>query len=139
MAVRTTLGAGRGQIARQFLVESLMLGLAGGSAGLGLAFGGMRLLTWMGPDSLPRLREISMDPTVLTFTLGISLLSGALFGLFPVLRDSGLDLVASLKEGASWRKPRVLRGKSICVDGRRCRAAALAERSSSVAISGAEV
>ena len=99
VAVRTALGAGRGQIARQFLLESLVLGLLGGLAGLGLAFGGVRLLTWMGPETLPRLNEISLDRTVLAFTLGISLLSGLLFGLFPVFRLGGLDLVSSLKEG----------------------------------------
>ena len=93
------MGAARGQIARQFLLESLVLGLMGGLAGLGLAYGGVRLLTWMGPESLPRLNEISLDSAVLTFTLGISLLSGLLFGLFPVFRLGGLDLVASLKEG----------------------------------------
>ena len=99
VAVRTALGAGRGQIVRQFLVESLVLGLSGGVAGLGLAFGGVRLLIWMGPENLPRLTDISLDPTVLAFTLGISLLSGVLFGLFPVFRLGGLDLVSSLKEG----------------------------------------
>ena len=80
VAVRAALGAARGQIARQFVLESLVLGLLGGLAGLGLAFGGVRLLTWMGPAFLPRLNEISLDPTVLMFTLGISLLSGLLFG-----------------------------------------------------------
>ena len=99
VAVRTAMGAGRGQIARQFLLESLVLGLLGGLAGLGLALGGVRLLTWMGPASLPRLHEISMDPTVLAFTFGVSVLSGLLFGLLPILRVGGLDLVASLKEG----------------------------------------
>ncbi len=99
VAVRTAMGAGRGQIARQFVLESLVLGLCGGLAGLGLALGGVRLLTWMAPASLPRLHEISMDPTVLAFTFGVSVLSGLLFGLLPILRVGGLDLVASLKEG----------------------------------------
>ena len=99
VAVRTALGAARGQIARQFLLESLVLGLMGGLAGLGLAFGGVRLLTWMRPESLPRLNEIALDPAVLAFTLGISLLSGLLFGMLPVFRVGGLDLVSPLKEG----------------------------------------
>ncbi len=99
VAVRTALGAARGQIARQFLLESLVLGLLGGLAGLGFASGGVRLLTWMGPESLPRLNEIALDPAVLAFTLGISLLSGLLFGMLPVFRVGGLDLVSSLKEG----------------------------------------
>lgn len=99
VAVRTVMGAGRGQIARQLLLESLALGLLGGLAGLGLALGGVRLLTWMGPASLPRLNEISLDPTVLAFTVAVSLFSGLLFGLLAVFRLRGLDLVASLKEG----------------------------------------
>ena len=99
VAVRTAMGAGPGQIARQLLLESLVLGVLGGLAGLGLALGGVRLLIWMGPASLPRLNEISLDPTVLAFTVGVSLLSGLFFGLFAVFRISGLDLVASLKGG----------------------------------------
>ena len=99
VAVRTALGAGHGQIVRQFLLESLLLGLLGGLGGLGLAFGGVRLLTWMGPETLPRLHEIAVDPPVLAFALGVSLLSGLLFGLFPVVRMGALDLVSSLKAG----------------------------------------
>ena len=99
IAVRTALGGGRGHIVRQLLLESLVLGLLGGLAGLGLAFGGVRLLTWMGPETLPRLNEISLDRTVLAFTLGVSVLSGLLFGLLPAFRTGGLDLVSSLKEG----------------------------------------
>ncbi len=98
VAVRTAMGAARGQIARQFLFESLVLGLVGGLAGLALAFGGVRLLVEMGPESLPRLNDISVEPVVLVFTLGVSLLSGLLFGVFPVFRMGGLDLAASLKE-----------------------------------------
>ncbi len=60
---RTALGAARGQIARQFLLESVTLGIFGGLAGLGLAFGGVRLLTWLGPENLPRLNEITLDPS----------------------------------------------------------------------------
>ncbi len=50
------------------LLESLVLGLLGGLVGLGLAFGGVRLLIWMGPETLPRLNEIALDPAVLAFT-----------------------------------------------------------------------
>ena len=99
VAVRTALGATRGHIARQLLLESLVLGLLGGVTGLGLAVGGLRLLTWMRPATVPRLHEIAVDPTVLAFTLGMALLCGLLFGLFPAFRVDRLDLVASLKEG----------------------------------------
>lgn len=99
VAVRTAMGAGRGQVARQFLAESVTLGLLGGAAGTALAFGAVRLLVSMGPASLPRLNEISLDPVVLLFTLGISLLAGLMFGLIPVFRYGRTNLVASLKEG----------------------------------------
>ena len=99
MAVRTAMGAAGSRIARQFLLESLVLGLIGGVAGLALAFAGVRAIVAMGPESLPRLNEISLEPVVLLFTLGISLLSGLLFGLFPVVWFRGSNLVASLKEG----------------------------------------
>jgi predicted permease len=105
VAVRTVMGAGRGQIARQFLIESVALGLLGGLVGLGLALAGVRLLIWMGPVSVPRLDEIAVNPTVLTVTLGVSLLCGLLFGLFPVFRLMGMDLVASLKEGGRGGSP----------------------------------
>ena len=106
VAIRTALGAARGQIACQFLLESVALGLMGGLAGLGLALGGVRLLTWMGPDTLPRLHEISLEPTVLAFTLGISVLSGLSFGLYPVVRVGGWDLVSSLKAGGRGGRAR---------------------------------
>ncbi|HSM61303.1 MAG TPA: FtsX-like permease family protein, partial [Longimicrobiales bacterium] len=99
MAVRTAMGAGRGRITGQLLLESLVLGLAGGALGLVLAFGGLKLLVALGPDSLPRLREIALDPIVLTFTFLVSILAGALFGLFPAVRAGAGDLVGALKEG----------------------------------------
>ena len=114
VAVRTAIGAGRARIARQFLLESLVLGLMGGLAGLGLAFVGVGLLTSLGPESLPRLNEITLDPTVLVFTLGISVFSGLLFGLLPAFRMGVLDLLGSLREGGrgppwsggSWKASR---------------------------------
>ena len=105
VAVHTVMGAGHGRIARQFLIESVALGFLGGLAGLGLAVAGVRLLLWMGPVSVPRLEEIAVDPTVLAVTLGVSLLSGLLFGLFPVFRLVGMDLAASLKEGGRGGSP----------------------------------
>jgi predicted permease len=99
VAVRTAMGAGRGRIARQFLVESTTLGMLGGIAGLGLAHVGLNVLMASGPGNLPRMDEVSLDPTVLLFTLGISVLSGLFFGLFPVLRYGRMNLVSALKEG----------------------------------------
>ena len=86
LAVRSALGAGRWRIARELLVESLTLGLLGGAVGVGVAYAGLRLLTAIGPENLPRLSEISLDGRSLAFTLILSVLSGLLFGSIPVLR-----------------------------------------------------
>jgi len=86
LAVRSALGAGRWRIARELLLESVTLGLLGGAAGVGVAYAGLRLLTAIGPENLPRLSEISLDGWSLVFTLILSVLSGLLFGSIPVLR-----------------------------------------------------
>lgn len=91
LAIRAALGAGWGRIARELLVECMTLGVLGGALGLGFAYVGLRLLMAMGPANLPRLNEISIDPMVLIFAAGVSLLSGLLFGLLPVLKYAGLD------------------------------------------------
>jgi predicted permease len=86
LAVRSALGAGRWRIARELLLESVTLGLLGGAVGVGVAYAGLRLLTAIGPENLPRLSEISLDGWSLIFTLILSVLSGLLFGSIPVLR-----------------------------------------------------
>ena len=86
LAVRAALGAGRGRIAWELLLESLCLGLLGGVLGVGIAYEGLRLLAAIGPANLPRLGEISLDVRSLGFTLGLSVLSGLLFGSIPALR-----------------------------------------------------
>ncbi|MEX2303348.1 MAG: ABC transporter permease [Bryobacterales bacterium] len=86
LAVRAALGASRGRIARELLAESLMLGLAGGVLGLLFARAGIGLLRALAPATLPRVAEIGIDPVVLLFALGISVLTGLLFGVIPVLR-----------------------------------------------------
>ena len=86
LAVRSALGAGRWRIARELLLESVTLGLLGGAVGVGVAYAGLRLLTAIGPENLPRLSEISLDGRSLAFTLILSVLSGLLFGSIPVLR-----------------------------------------------------
>jgi len=99
LAIRAALGADWGRLARGLLLESMTLGMVGGAAGLLLAHAGIRLLVAMGPARIPRLQEISMDPGVLLFTLGISLAAGLLFGLIPVFRYARPHLVSALKEG----------------------------------------
>ena len=97
LAIRAALGAGWRRIARALLVESMTLGLLGGAVGLGLAYGALRILVAKGPDTLPRLRDIGIDPVVLAFTLGVSLLSGVLFGVMPVVKYAGPRLATALR------------------------------------------
>jgi len=89
LAVRAALGAGWMRIVRGLLVESAMLGLMGGLAGVGLAYAGVRFLVAMGPSNLPRLHEISLDARTLAFTFALSVLSSLLFGLVPALKYAG--------------------------------------------------
>jgi predicted permease len=98
LAIRAALGAGRWQVARELLFESIGLGIAGGIAGLGLAAAALRLLQAAGPANLPRLHEISIDPAVLLFDFAISLGAGLLFGSIPVLRYAGPRLAFALRE-----------------------------------------
>ena len=97
LSIRAALGAGWGRIAHQLLVESVILGVLGGAFGLALAYGGLRLLAAMAPANLPRQAEISIDPVVLAFTLAVSLLSGLLFGLMPVLKYVGPMMSTALR------------------------------------------
>lgn len=104
-ATRAALGAGRGQIIRQLLTESLTLSLSGGLLGLILGFAGVRLLLGISPGDIPRIGEdgsaVTLDIRVLLFTLGISLLTGLLFGLVPAISASRSDLAATLNENSS--------------------------------------
>src|SRR5438128_8784790 len=81
MAIRAALGAGRWRIARQLLTESVLLAIVGGRLGLVIANWGIKLILYMSPTAIPRSREITLDWKVLAFTLGVSLLTGLLFGL----------------------------------------------------------
>jgi predicted permease len=87
-AVRAALGAGRGRIAKELLVESTVLGALGGAAGLVLAHLGLRLLVAFGPTNLPRLQEISIDPSVLAFVVVASLVSSLLLGSIPAFKHA---------------------------------------------------
>jgi predicted permease len=97
LAVRAALGAGRERIAREMLLESVLLGFIGGALGVGLAYAGLRLLAAIGPANLPRLSEISLDVRALGFTAALSLLSGLLFGLIPVLKYAGPQISVGLR------------------------------------------
>jgi predicted permease len=99
VSVRAALGASSGDLARHFLLESVALAVMGGIVGLAMAWGGTRCLVAFGPDNLPRMDEIGLDGGVLLFTLGMSLLAGLLFGLFPVVKYRRPDMASGLKEG----------------------------------------
>jgi predicted permease len=99
LAIRAALGAGWGRIARELLFESLLLGVAGGALGLGLAYGALRLLAASGLAHLPRIGNISIDGWVLAFAVGISLAAGLIFGLFPALKYARPHLAQALRGG----------------------------------------
>lgn len=99
MAIRTALGARRGQILRQLLTESLMLSLAGAALGLLLARAAINSLVALAGSHLPPLAEIRMDPRVLAFTVCAAILTGLLFGLAPALQAARGDVNSTLREG----------------------------------------
>jgi putative ABC transport system permease protein len=99
IAVRTALGAGRPRLIRQFLTESLLLGILGGGAGLLLAIGCIRLLVSISPAAIPRVETIGIDSQVLIFIAGISILTGLGFGLMPAFQCTAAGLSESLKDG----------------------------------------
>jgi putative ABC transport system permease protein len=97
--IRGALGAGRWRLMRQLLTESLLLSLAGGAAAVVLAFWATSLLVSFKPENLPRVTEIGVDGRVLGFTLGISVLTGLIFGLVPAWTASRGHAGDALKEG----------------------------------------
>ncbi len=100
IAIRTALGASRFQIVRQLLLETSLLALLGGAAGLLLAWWGVDLLRAAGPADLPRLEEIRVNGLVVAFTFGIACLTSLIFGLIPALQASRPQVEQSLKEAA---------------------------------------
>jgi predicted permease len=117
LSIRAALGAGRGRIARELLVESVMLGLMGGVVSIAVAYAGLRLLTAMGPTDLPRLSEVKFDAGSLGFTFGLAVVSGLLFGSIPALRYARMKasaLMAGANRTASTGRARQ-RSRSVLV------------------------
>jgi ABC-type antimicrobial peptide transport system permease subunit len=106
IAIRAAVGAGRGRLVRQLLTECILLALMGGAVGMILAILGIDALVGFGAKIIPRSSEIGVDARVLGFTVLLSMLTGALFGLAPALQVSRLKLNDALKEGdrsGQWR------------------------------------
>ena len=101
IAIRAAVGASRGRIVRQLIVESMVLALIAGAAGLLLAKWGSDALVALAPGNVPRLADSGIDGWVLVFTLGISVAASLLFGLAPALQISRVDLNEALKQGAN--------------------------------------
>jgi putative ABC transport system permease protein len=99
IAIRTALGASRGQIVRQLLVESLLLASLGGLGAWLLAVWSVQAIVSSGLREIPRLNEVGVDYRVFAFTLSVSVLTGLVFGLIPALAAAKLDLNMTLKEG----------------------------------------
>ena len=123
MAIRGAMGAKRGRVLRQLLTESVLLAGFGGVLGFALGSWGVRGLLVMVPGNIPRLSNAEgqavippLDWRVAAFTLGIALLTGIIFGLFPALQTSNPDLVSNLKEGGrSGSGVRHARARSVLV------------------------
>ena len=113
IAIRTALGAGRWRLIRQLLTESVVLATVSGALGLLLTYLGLKALIAMAPDNVPRLNEMSIDARVLGFTIGVSMITGIIFGLVPAFQSSKPDLNETLKEGG--------RGSTGGAHGRRVR------------------
>jgi predicted permease len=117
LSIRAALGAGWGRIMRELLTESAVLSFIGGILGVGFAYGSLRVVLAMAPANLPRREEIAVDSNVLLFALGLSILSGLLFGTIPVLRYARPRLAATVYAGGRWssRSRERLRARAVMV------------------------
>ncbi len=99
IAVRAALGASRWRLVRQMLTESVFLSVLGGAVGIWIAAWSLYAVRTINPGNIPRLADVTIDGTVLAFTLAVSVLTGIVFGLVPALRVSRTDLNTTLKAG----------------------------------------
>ncbi|PYT06403.1 MAG: hypothetical protein DMF60_09455 [Acidobacteria bacterium] len=120
LAIRASLGASRGRLIRQLMLESLPLGLLGGGAGLLLAVWGIEAMVSMLPASIPRYNAITIDARVLVSTLGVSLLTTLIFGLLPAFQIARADVQNALNEsgrsGTASRRQGRLRDVLVAVE-----------------------
>ena len=99
LAIRAALGAGRSRLVQQLLAESVLLSIAGGLAGIFVSAAGIPVLMRFSPPEFARVAAVSIDATVLSFTIGISIVAGVLFGLVPAMQASRVTVQDALKEG----------------------------------------
>ncbi len=105
VAVRGALGAGRSDIVRQLLTESLLLSTLGAAAGIVLAHGALQVLKTLRPAGLPRVEDVAIDPTALAFTAALAVACGVFFGLLPAIQITRQDLARVLNEGGRGGAP----------------------------------
>ena len=99
VAIRSAIGAGRGRITSQLLVENGLLAVIGGTVGIGLGWAGLRGLLAFTPDGAPRVENVSLSTEVLAFSGGVIVVCGLLFGLWPAVRATRVSLSSALSEG----------------------------------------
>jgi len=120
LAIRTALGASRWRLARQLGVESLLLSIISGGVGMMLAIWGLSAIKLYGAEQLPRIGEVRIDGRVLVFTLAVSVLTGMLFSLVPILKSSHPDINEALRAGgrgsSSSRSLRLWRDSLVVVE-----------------------
>ena len=120
IAIRAALGATRGRLMAQFLCESVLLALAGGALGLALARGSVALVARLGPASIPRLTQATVDGRLFLFAFAVSVLTGILFGMAPAIQGSRANLNAALTEagrgGTAGRAARRLRSALVVAE-----------------------
>jgi len=117
IAIRAALGASRSRVIRQLLTESLLLSLLGGIAGVLINIWAIGLLVQFAPQNIPRLDEVNTDSRVFVFTLGISVLTGLIFGIAPAIQTSGIGFSEALKSASRGSTGSVVRnrGRSVLI------------------------
>jgi len=98
-AIRYAIGGGRTGIAADILLESSLIGLAGSLIGLLLALGSMRAIVGLGATNIPRIRDISITPSVLLFTVATAMVASLLIACVPILKSTSPHLISNLREG----------------------------------------